>query len=109
MFSITGILIWRHHQFFQLVEGPELAIDFLLRHIRQDTRHSNVVVIHRKEIKKRNFGTWSLGYADGTKATPENEEMLEAVMAEPKSEGLHDDDPVAALVDSFRRGFWDVR
>lgn len=106
--GITGLLIWRHNQFFQLLEGPEQAIDILMRYIREDKRHSDVLVLHRKPIEKRSFGNWSMDYVASEKELGEKFHFLEAVMAAPNAPGLDNDAPLADLVESFRRGYWDV-
>ncbi len=48
--------------FLQVLEGPHDALDTLLNVIRRDPRHSDVVVLYRKEITQRSFPDWSMGY-----------------------------------------------
>ena len=107
--GVTGLLIWRENQFFQVLEGPELAVDILLRHIREDSRHSNLKVIFRKYITKRKFGSWSMGQATPSAKTGSDLKTLEAVLTNPESMTETEGDRISGLIESFRRGLWDVR
>ena len=107
--GITGLLLWRHNQFFQVLEGTELAVDILLRHIRADSRHSNLTVIYRKQVAKRKFGSWSMGQATPTAKTGKALNVLEAVLTDPVTVLNDENELVLDLIESFRRGLWDVR
>lgn len=107
--GVTGLLIWRDHQFFQVLEGPELAVDILLRHIREDDRHSNLTVIYRKQITKRKFGDWSMGRVSASAKSSEDTRVLEAVLEDPLPYWETSDSRISDLIESFRRGLWDVR
>ena len=43
--QITGLLISAGNLFFQLLEGPPAAVDECYRRIKEDPRHTNVVLL----------------------------------------------------------------
>ncbi|QLK63589.1 EAL domain-containing protein (plasmid) [Enterobacteriaceae bacterium Kacie_13] len=54
--GITGILLFDGTHFFQLLEGPEEAVDSLYSAICRDRRHHNVVELMRDYAPSRRFG-----------------------------------------------------
>ena len=54
--GITGILLFDGTHFFQLLEGPEDAVDALYSTICRDRRHHNVVELMRDYAPSRRFG-----------------------------------------------------
>lgn len=54
--SITGILIYDGSAFFQVLEGEEAVIAELFRRIRDDKRHSSVVLLMQDYSACRRFG-----------------------------------------------------
>lgn len=60
---ITGALIFTETRFAQIVEGPSAAIDRLLARLRSDNRHSDIHVLLREQIQRRQFTDWSMAYA----------------------------------------------
>ena len=59
--AVTGVLL--HHQrcFVQCIEGPPETIDALFQRISQDSRHTNVIRLLRRNISERQFPNWSMG------------------------------------------------
>lgn len=58
--GITGLLIHRGGDFFQLLEGEGDAIDDVWRRISADTRHHSIEIIDTREIDQRLFPQWSM-------------------------------------------------
>ncbi len=60
--DVTGFLITVGTVFFQLIEGPDAAIDELFSHrIRKDSRHTGVVCLKiEQHITEREFPEWSM-------------------------------------------------
>ncbi len=58
--EIRGVLVSLPCHFFQLLEGPVSAIDYLMNRILQDKRHHNVDVISERSIKQYCCGVWSM-------------------------------------------------
>ena len=55
-FDVTGILLFNGTHFFQLLEGPEDAVNTIYQRICQDTRHHNLVELLRDYAPSRRFG-----------------------------------------------------
>lgn len=63
--SITGILIASGLMFFQVIEGPEDAVDGLFARILEDDRHRDVLVIDSEQnVQYRMYPDWSLKKMD---------------------------------------------
>jgi hypothetical protein len=61
--GITGILLYRHGTFTQVLEGEEPAVRALLEKIQRDPRHKNFSVRLEQVIKNRSFPNWSMAYS----------------------------------------------
>lgn len=60
--DITGILIYSHGTFFQVLEGDEAAVDTVFETIKKDKRHKDVTLIEKLPITERLFPYWSMGF-----------------------------------------------
>lgn len=60
--GVTGMLLYCNLTFVQVLEGDERAINDLLAKIRRDPRHSNVHLLSRKQIERREYADWSMGF-----------------------------------------------
>jgi uncharacterized membrane protein (DUF373 family) len=60
--NITGILIYSHGTFFQVLEGDEATVDSTFEIIKNDKRHKDVTVIEKLPITERAFPYWSMGF-----------------------------------------------
>lgn len=60
--NITGILIYSHGTFFQVLEGDEAVVDSTFEIIKNDKRHKDVTVIEKLPITDRAFPYWSMGF-----------------------------------------------
>lgn len=58
--EITGILLFKSGQFFQIVEGPRDALDGLMFKLERDNRHSKVKIVGRTVTKERIFPAWNM-------------------------------------------------
>jgi hypothetical protein len=59
---VTGMLVYSNGNFMQLLEGQETAVDETYARIRQDPRHTGLILIDRAPISSRSFGRWSMGF-----------------------------------------------
>lgn len=64
--DITGMLLHQSGDFFQVIEGSQLAIAQLFAEISSDVRHRDVVKIIEEPIPNRLFGDWTMALADVT-------------------------------------------
>lgn len=59
--DITGVLITSGGLFYQVLEGPEEAVDEIFGYIRADKRHTDLVVLGIEEdVSQRLFPDWSM-------------------------------------------------
>lgn len=59
--DITGILLYAKACFFQVIEGPDDAVDELFEKIQKDERHVAVTKVIEEQITERRFADWSMG------------------------------------------------
>jgi Sensors of blue-light using FAD len=67
---ITGMLLYRHGEFLQLLEGTEQELKVLLIKIARDPRHTSVAILLDGPIKARAFGAWSMAFQDVSDLEP---------------------------------------
>ncbi len=60
--NITGILLYSHGTFFQVLEGDKSAVDATFETIKNDNRHKDVTLIEKLPITERVFPYWSMGF-----------------------------------------------
>ncbi|WP_295786449.1 BLUF domain-containing protein [uncultured Microbacterium sp.] len=69
--DLTGMLLYRRGRFFQVLEGPQDAVEHLMDAIRRDDRHCDVRVLLSERIDERRFTEWTMGYEPiGVPTTP---------------------------------------
>ncbi len=62
--GVSGILLYRHGTFLQLLEGPRARVDELYAVIAADPRHQEVSTVLVEDRPGRRFPDWSMGFAD---------------------------------------------
>lgn len=60
--NITGILLYAHQTFFQVLEGEESIVNKVYASIEKDKRHKDCTIIAVEKIKEREFPYWSMGF-----------------------------------------------
>lgn len=60
--QITGMLLYREGYFIQVLEGEEGVVSRLFETIKADPRHKGVLIINQRNIEKRDFSDWSMGF-----------------------------------------------
>lgn len=58
--EITGLLYTDGHRFLQALEGPKTAVEDVFLRIIADPRHHALVLLLRRETRRREFGEWSM-------------------------------------------------
>ena len=61
--DLTGMLVFDHQYFLQVIEGGREAVSLLLGKLFADTRHKDLVVLELDEIPQRSFADWSMEFA----------------------------------------------
>jgi len=60
--EVTGILLYVADTFFQVLEGPKMAVKEIFDRVYQDQRHSRVRVLNDGTATERRFPDWSMGF-----------------------------------------------
>ncbi len=60
--GVTGMLLYGNATFLQVLEGEEKVVDDLIETIRRDPRHTNLQILHRIKIERRQYSDWSMGF-----------------------------------------------
>lgn len=60
--GITGMLLYANGTYLQVLEGDPQAIDDLVEEIKKDRRHTNIQMLYRKTIERRQYSDWSMGF-----------------------------------------------
>ena len=59
---ITGLLVYHHHEFMQLLEGEQAEIFSLYQKVAADQRHRQVTLMWSGAIEARAFGSWDMAF-----------------------------------------------
>lgn len=59
--GVTGLLLYAHGRFLQVLEGPEATVRDLYATIRDDSRHTNVEILLTTSTTERTFPDWEMG------------------------------------------------
>lgn len=60
--SITGLLYFDGTRFLQALEGPEAKVEETFARIQADPRHRALVVLSRRMVEGREFGSWDMAH-----------------------------------------------
>ena len=66
--GLTGALAAHRDRYIQVIEGPAVPLDGLLRRLQGDPRHRDITLVGREPITERRFGRWSMASARITPA-----------------------------------------
>ena len=61
--NITGVLFYADEHIVQLLEGPQVAVEGIYRHLSRDPRHTSIATVYSGPAPRRLFPKWSLGYS----------------------------------------------
>lgn len=60
--GVTGMLLYGNQTFLQVLEGEERTVNGLMETIRRDPRHHDFRVLERKQVERREYADWSMGF-----------------------------------------------
>ena len=60
--GVTGLLVGGGNWWIQLLEGERPALEPVWTSIRNDPRHSPVVLVQRRPLRHRGFAGWSMQF-----------------------------------------------
>ncbi len=69
--GITGMLLYAHKKYFQVLEGDPAEVKKLFNErISKDPRHLNIEILEENTVEERSFGEWAMGFymQDGSNA-----------------------------------------
>lgn len=61
--GISGLLVFHHRQFMQLLEGDPAKVQCLMDAIRRDSRHTDVTIVLDQANAMRCMPTWAMAFA----------------------------------------------
>lgn len=65
--NLTGLLVFHHGKFIQLLEGDEQDVRELFDIIKQDARHQDVKILFETNSSNRAMPSWVMGFASSSK------------------------------------------
>jgi len=107
--DVTGMLLYVDGSFFQILEGPEEAVDALCAKIKKDPRHEKMTVIMREPIAKRLFSEWTMGFANVDAADVREIDGLNDFFSGQRSLADIDNGRAKKLLFAFSKGRWRAR
>jgi len=60
--DISGLLLYGHQTFFQVLEGPKHKVEELYAFLHEDDRHLDACVLHAADVDARMFENWAMGF-----------------------------------------------
>ncbi|AGX87613.1 BLUF domain-containing protein [Candidatus Symbiobacter mobilis] len=60
--GITGMLLYSHGNFLQVLEGEQDSVRETYSRICKDPRHHNAILLTEEDVSERHFANWSMGY-----------------------------------------------
>ena len=66
--DLTGLLVFDHQYFLQVIEGDRSMVSLLLGKLFADSRHKALTVVEFDEITQRSFAQWSMSFVPAATA-----------------------------------------
>ncbi len=101
--GVTGLLLYRHGNFLQVLEGEEAVVRDLYRRIQEDPRHRRVMTVLEEGIMKRDFASWSMAFRELNDPSSIPEGVDADLFSERKAGELPESGSVRKLIDIFAR------
>lgn len=98
--NISGCLLYRNGVFLQYLEGKENVTLNLFKKIKEDDRHTNVILLSYDYISERVFEDWEMAYEDFS-STNHNLQYLKLLMSL-----FQDTKNIASIDNPTLRSFW---
>ena len=103
--GVTGMLLYGNATFLQVLEGEERVIDNLIDKIRKDARHTDIQILHRRTLERREYSDWSMGFKRVSNRELRNVEGLRGFGEKDFNPDylVQHDTVVQSLMDHFRK------
>lgn len=107
--GVTGILLYGNGTFLQALEGEADVVDRLYEKIQRDPRHTNVTLLTRRTIERRQYAEWSMGFKRVSDHELQQIEGLRDFSARDFNAGYLTQHAavVEGLMDHYRTPYWD--
>ena len=70
--DISGMLMFGHGHFLQVLEGGSNAVNGTYHRIALDPRHGDLRLLSYREVPERDFGAWGMRHVDATTIGPDS-------------------------------------
>lgn len=102
--NITGMLLYWDCNFLQVLEGDASAVEPLYDEILHDPRHHDVQLFLKRPILAREFGNWSMGFANLSGGDMSRLAGFTSYLNEPPTAEHFDDQSYASIfLDVFKQ------
>jgi len=91
--DVTGLLLFVHGVFAQVLEGDPETVDAVYGKIAADPRHVDVEILSDKTVAERTFTEWSMAYLETTADDLARSAGLDKLFEEPEFLPMLEDDP----------------
>lgn len=91
--GVTGLLLFVHGVFAQVLEGEPETVEAVYGKIAADSRHSDVEILSDKTVARRTFSDWSMAYLETTADDLARSAGLDQLFEEPEFLPMLEDDP----------------
>jgi hypothetical protein len=85
--GVTGLMLFHHGVFLQVIEGPAAGVTSLFERIRRDRRHANLTILESGTVDERAFANSPMTYISARNLSPGEKQALSdlhaAVIARP--------------------------
>jgi len=108
--NVTGLLLFHDGCFFQALEGPGSEVRRIYEIVRQDPRHSGVIVLQDKPCAQRAFANWAMGYVGPKQMTgPQRDALvdLSSLRGGETRPNMTTSKPMTTQIESFLASFRD--
>ena len=104
--DLTGILLYAHERFFQVLEGPRDSVKATAGRIALDARHTGMQVLLEEPIRAREYGQWAMGFVSTDTIPPDLQMAFTRMLMAPPLDS--EDEPshkvLRLLLKTFRHG-----
>jgi hypothetical protein len=104
LIGVTGMLLYVESSFLQILEGDINRLDLLFDRIKDDPRHTQILLLLRAPIDQRSFTSWTMGYSQVTFGEIQEASGVNTFFATPEDYADLGDVKLAKVLDLFRSG-----
>lgn len=102
--KITGLLMYHDGQFFQILEGPKLAVKACFERISKDPRHKGLIILSEENCSTRIFTDWRMAMAKiSAFREPLKSQLIDLLQVgkDASAAQLHQNKVISIFVDTF--------